>query len=205
MSCETLQFVQKIGSETVDLQLALQCAPLLAGLKISNMLSICRKLYKNVTDILEDSGISYYILRETDKKIIMLLYNERQMESHFLRKDVRRFLGALGYTDFSINALLERFAKRYCDNIGNGEAFPHEMGVFLGYPLEDVKGFISNQGKNFLYSGYWKVYANMQQKVQIFQKFEYAREFMIMLISEGTGIKEIIEIFNYEELREAVV
>lgn len=25
--------------------------------------------------------------------------------------------------------------------------FPHEMGVLLGYPTEDVLGFIENQGK----------------------------------------------------------
>lgn len=41
------------------------------------------------------------------------------------------------------------------------EDFPHEMGILLGYPVEDVEGFIINNGKNELYTGYWKVYDNL--------------------------------------------
>ena len=37
---------------------------------------------------------------------------------------------------------------------------PHEIGVFLGYPIWDVKGFIDNKGKDFKYCGTWKVYNN---------------------------------------------
>ena len=33
-------------------------------------------------------------------------------------------------------------------------AFPHEIGLLLGYPVEDVLGFIRYQGKNYLYTGY---------------------------------------------------
>ena len=33
-------------------------------------------------------------------------------------------------------------------------AFPHEIGLLLGYPVEDVLGFIRHQGKNYLYTGY---------------------------------------------------
>ena len=39
-------------------------------------------------------------------------------------------------------------------------------------PLEDVKGFINNRGRNFLYTGYWKVYSDLQQKVDLFGCFE---------------------------------
>ena len=38
-------------------------------------------------------------------------------------------------------------------------AFPHEIGLFLGYPFEDVMGFIENKGENYLCSGCWKVYS----------------------------------------------
>lgn len=44
----------------------------------------------------------------------------------------------------------------------NGEQqFPHEMGLLLGYPIEDVVGFMEHSGKEYLYSGYWKVYENV--------------------------------------------
>lgn len=205
MSREILKLVQEIDAETVDLQMALQCAPLLAGLKISNMFSIDAALYKQAIAILNETDISYYILRQTKEKIILLLYQEEQMQIYFSKPDIRAFLVSFGYTNFETEQLLAAFGERYCANIENGENFPHEMGIFLGYPLEDVEGFIKNKGKNFLYTGYWKVYEDMQKKVQIFQKFEHAKEFMVMLLSCGTGIKEIIDVFHYEELREAVI
>ena len=40
------------------------------------------------------------------------------------------------------------------------KSFPHEIGLFLGYPAEDVAGFISHKGHDFCYSGYWKVYVH---------------------------------------------
>lgn len=68
--------------------------------------------------------------------------------------------------------------------------FPHEMGFFLGYPKEDVEGFIVNGGRNFLYAGYWKVYANRKAKISLFEKFENARETMITFVSNGGRIEE---------------
>ena len=49
-----------------------------------------------------------------------------------------------------------------------GKRFPHEIGVLLGYPAEDVKGFVVNEGKNYLYSGYWKVYGDLSEAKQLF-------------------------------------
>lgn len=36
---------------------------------------------------------------------------------------------------------------RYEAYVQKGKAFPHEIGVLLGYPAEDVKGFVVNEGK----------------------------------------------------------
>ena len=64
------------------------------------------------------------------------------------------FLAGEGYALGTADALLNQLADRLCCE---GE-FPHEIGVFLGYPLADVIGFIENRGKNFTACGYWKVY-----------------------------------------------
>ena len=69
--------------------------------------------------------------------------------------------------------------------------FPHELGLLLGYPLDDVEGFIKNDGKNCLYTGYWKVYANVPAKRNLFRRFECAREELMKQIRQrekgGTG------------------
>ena len=64
---------------------------------------------------------------------------------------------------------IEHFAQRRLDAKKHYEAylndehkqFPHEMGLLLGYPIEDVRGFIEHNGCGCLYSGYWKVYRNV--------------------------------------------
>ena len=49
--------------------------------------------------------------------------------------------------------------------------FPHEIGVFLGYPLQDVKGFIENNGRNSKYTGLWKVYGDKAASIRMFKKY----------------------------------
>ena len=38
--------------------------------------------------------------------------------------------------------------------------FPHEIGLFLSYPPEDVQGFIDHHARDFKLSGLWKVYGD---------------------------------------------
>ena len=53
---------------------------------------------------------------------------------------------------------------------GNGEMpFPHELGLLLGYPAEDVRGFMGIGYKKCLYTGYWKVYEKAEERSHCFQ------------------------------------
>jgi hypothetical protein len=70
--------------------------------------------------------------------------------------------------------------------------FPHEMGLLLGYPVEDVIGFVDNKGKDSLYTGYWKVYGNKDKKLRLFDSFESAKERLIKLLSCGVSMIDII-------------
>ena len=49
------------------------------------------------------------------------------------------------------------------------QSFPHEIGVILGYPLEDVKGYMENGGQKCLLNGYWKVYNNPEEAKRKFE------------------------------------
>ena len=41
--------------------------------------------------------------------------------------------------------------------------FPHEVGLFLSYPPEDVKGFIDHRANDFKCAGLWKVYGDEEK------------------------------------------
>ena len=70
------------------------------------------------------------------------------------------------------------------------------MGLLLGYPIEDVRGFIEHNGCGCLYSGYWKVYRNVPLKKKMFEDFEKAKESVIQLLAEDIDMRLILEIYK---------
>ncbi len=205
MSREVFEIVQGMDLKNIETQLALQCAPLITGIKISNLLIVSKEDEKLVRAILKNTGISSYRLLRTEEKITLLLFRRAQLEVYLTEKEVRDIFAAEGYQTFALGEIFRIFQKRYESYMNGGTQFPHEMGLLLGYPAEDVTGFMENEGRNFLYAGYWKVYAHKDAKIALFRKFEDAKETLIHLISNGVSIGDIIEIYNENELRGAAV
>lgn len=81
--------------------------------------------------------------------------------------EVGELLEEYGYADCNICNCICRLKQRLTESV----CFPHEIGVFLGYNLEDVRGFIDNNGKDCKACGLWKVYCNEGEKEKLFEKF----------------------------------
>lgn len=88
------------------------------------------------------------------------------------------------------------FRKHYQEYLQKKRPFPHEIGFLLGYPPEDVEGFIRNNGQKFLCVGEWKVYENSKAKQKLFQKYDYTRENLIQLLSCGIRMDQIVSIMG---------
>lgn len=206
MSQEVFELVQGMDLKSIETQIALQCAPLISGLKVSNLLIISAEDEALVRVILRRSGISFFRLLRTGEKVTFLLFRKNPLEAYLKQQEVETMLAEAGYAELSLGNILSTFQKRYAHYMSAGGRFPHEMGLLLGYPAEDVKGFVENEGKNFLYSGYWKVYADVEEKRRLFQKFENAKETVIQLLSYGVGIQDIQDIYKDEnEPKQAAV
>ncbi len=206
MSQEVFELVQGMDLKSIETQIALQCAPLISGLKVSNLLIISAEDEALVRVILRRSGISFFRLLRTGEKVTFLLFRKNPLEAYLKQQEVEAMLAEAGYAELSLGNILSTFQKRYAHYMSAGGRFPHEMGLLLGYPAEDVKGFVENEGKNFLYSGYWKVYADVEEKRRLFQKFENAKETVIQLLSYGVGIQDILDIYKDEnETKQAAV
>lgn len=203
MSQDVLELVQGMDLQDIEMQIAFQCAPLIAGLKLSNLLMVQNTDTGKVKQILRRTGISYYIVAVTGKKTAVLLYNRQQLEDYLAEKKVQQLLLEMGYQEFTLSEVLSYFRVRYQGYMEDGKEFPHEMGLLLGYPIEDVRGFIQNEGENCLYTGYWKVYENLSEKVVLFRKFENARETLIQMLSSGMGLVEIIQ--NYSLIQNGCI
>ena len=205
MSQEVFEIVKEMNLKDIETQLVLQCAPLITRLKMSNLLNIQNENVGKVIAILMNTDISYFVLLQTSHRTTLLLYQENSLKEYLLNEKAKRLLRRLGYQESDLNKALPIFQKRFYDYRKNGGKFPHEMGLFLGYPVEDVEGFIINGGQNFLYTGYWKVYENLIDKVGLFQKFEKAKENLIQLIYNGVSIENIIDKYSDNKLQKVAV
>lgn len=152
-------------------------APVIKGLKCAVLLNISRRgedmkaPWQRVKDSLMNSlSLEAMPVSCTDKSVLVFVFNRKLLFDVITADRTRNFLISLGYPDdfTSVTPHLHRLVNRF-----NGKV-PHEVGIFLGYPLEDVIGFIENSGKNSLLSGYWKVYGDKARAVRLFREYRRA-------------------------------
>lgn len=197
MKSAVFDMVSRMDMNNIELQLVMQCAPVIAGIKVSNLLIIKTETLFSTLDILKSSHLCYFLLRKDSEKTTILLYNPKKIKEYLEQEEITAFLKQLGYKDCSLGQVLSVFRKRYQNYMKQPQEFPHEMGILLGYPMEDVTGFMKNKGKNFLYMGYWKVYENLSDKIQLFRRYEIAEEQQVRMIADGKEMSEIISWYSF--------
>lgn len=137
---------------------------------------------KDVAELLNDYGYE----RELSE-LLELYYEILAYDTNIIDNELENNV------DFTI--LIYKLLKRLSDRImmycGGNIEFPHEIGAFLEYPVEDVRGFLENKGENFLYSGYWKVYHNPSSTIKLFKYYDMVREHTLREIMNGKTIREI--------------
>ena len=177
--------------KSLQVQLILQCAPFLKGIKIACILIITEENSRELYEILEGTGIKFKILTRNHGKCLVLLYRRESFSRYLKRTDVREFLGSYGYEDVEPEKMLERLSKRVCQYSDGEICFPHEIGAFLDYPIDDVKCFIEKDGKDSLFSGYWKVYNNPGRAKMIFWAYDKAKTSAVNEYLIGKSIRDI--------------
>lgn len=173
------------------LLLAIHCAPILSGSKAANIMTVTVHEFDRIGYLLEGTGIRYRFLKTKGDKGILYLYREKRLKQYLEQEEIQEFLSEYGYDEVNIAKMLNLLSKRIQMYNDQDAVFPHEIGVFLEYPLGDVKGFLANEGKNFMYSGYWKVYQDLQGAVRRFTQYDMERELTIQALMQGKSIREI--------------
>lgn len=201
MSGETFRIMKKLDMESVEAQAALQCAPVLTGIKMSNLLHVRADQKEEVFRLFENSPVCCRVLYEWENRVSVLLYRKTRLENHISGGKVRELLSTFGYETAELEDIIKRLSARYQRHMEGGRRFPHEIGLLLGYPPEDVIGFIENEGRNFAYSGYWKVYGNTAEAKKIFEGYDRAREAVIRMAGNGKGIRDIMAFYTVMKRR----
>lgn len=192
MSREVLELVEKMDKIELKNQLALQCAPLLTGIKPSNLLTLRNHSEAEVKEVFCDTDITVQTLCRTRQQTVLILFREQELLNYLNRPGVREAMQMFGYRTLHLTDIFEKLCTHYEKYMKDRESFPHELGLLLGYPVEDVVGFVENCGQNYLYSGYWKVYGNVQEAKETFARYLEAKEQLIRMVSAGMEITAIL-------------
>lgn len=164
------------------------CSPTLAGLKLGSLfncgfesLEFLKKQIIHFNRELNRRGVWIEILRTVDDVALIYVYRPQKLRDALADREVSEFLADNGYTSLDLRDCISHLKERLLE----GDGFPHEIGVFLDYPLEDVKAFIKYKGANCKCIGCWKVYTNEYEAEKIFARYKKCTDIYCRLYGQG--------------------
>ena len=188
--------VSKDISRTFEAVLVRQCAPTLAGMKPGSIfcfnhspLEVSRQKVCQWNKQLEPFGLTVQILLERpgSSSVIVFVYRHDRLEQMLSDDAYQSFLAEAGYERTNLDGLLEQLSYR----LRTQPEFPHEIGVFLGYPLRDVIGFIENHGRNFTCCGFWKSYGDPAEMQVCFACYRRCIQTYVAMFEQGIPIERL--------------
>ncbi|MDU4326149.1 MAG: DUF3793 family protein [Clostridium celatum] len=180
--------------ECIEKFLIYNASLVISGVKPSATITI-KKGNENLYDkwikygisFLKEIDIQYINLRECSNALIILIYSEEKLSNYIFKEENKRFLRQLGYSEENdMREYLEILKRRYKEF-----NCPHELGIFLGFPLNDVKDFMNCKDKKCLSCGYWLVYNNLQEAQEIFSKYDKVKAHTVNYILSGDSSQEV--------------
>lgn len=152
------------------------CSPTLAGIKTGNLFSSrfesresMMKEIRRFNEILAPKGILILplLFDENTGRGLIYLYRPTRLAKDLEQKDAADILKGAGYTKGSPEQMIEELKSR----IHGKKQFPHEIGLFLSYPPEDVRGFMEHHASGCKCVGTWKVYGDEKSAKKTFEKY----------------------------------
>ena len=178
----------------IDELLVSCCAPTLAGLKTGSLFS-CPYESRNallgelsrLNRLFRPRALRLIALRFAERRALLYLYRPAELERDLSCRCAREILAEAGYGDSCCGSCLQCLIRR----LHEGGEFPHEIGLFLSYPPDDVRGFIDNKARNFKLSGQWKVYGDEEKALALFEKYKKCTRSYCAFFRAGFGVERL--------------
>jgi signal transduction histidine kinase len=167
--------------------IAFIAAPTLLHTKPSALTSFTkskRNLYyaweRYKTAVTPTLGIRYLELSRTPERILVLFYDADYLGRALCRPENGVFLRSMGYGGgLRVEEALAHLKSRM------QQGLPHEIGLFLGYPVDDVREFIRNRGQGYILCRYWKVYHDPDKAQYLFDCYDRAKKQVVDSMSRS--------------------
>ncbi len=185
-----------MGKGQFEQLLAQHCAPTLAGMKAASMVALPGRSMEDLQEFFQDyelcfacKGLKVLELRQQSRHVLLLIYRPAVLQRLLRRPMARQILEDCGY---DAAAGLDELLVQLCRRMREAEEFPHEIGLFLGYPPQDVAGFIRCRGRNFRHCGFWKVYGNEKAVRRLFQCYDSCIKRVCDGLQAGMSLQSMI-------------
>lgn len=185
------------GTETSvpDLQerIVRHCAPTLAGIKCGSMFRVNsdpRGILEEMSHLeygLSHRGLRMDVLSIGDDSCLLYVYRPKKLEARLADPQVRDFLARYGYHYKSCSSTLAELFDRFT----HCPSMPPEVGVFLDYPMEDILGYIENEGRCSRCIGCWKVYGDVEAAEKRFQCYKRCRDVFSRKLAQGHSLVKL--------------
>ena len=151
------------------------CAPTMAGIKTGNLFShdfaskeeLINDL-RRYNELFLKKGMCMVPLKTKGTWALLYLFRKECLEHDLEMDESVQILQDAGYESLDYRHCISWLINR----LKTSEDFPHEIGLFLSYPPEDVRAFIDNHAKGFKMVGYWKVYGDANAAIRQFSAFD---------------------------------
>jgi hypothetical protein len=185
--------------------LILECSEVLAGVKPANLISLVnrtrsfgRNLYQlwnkhHQQAVTRFIKINFLVLQSKERALLILCYDHDQLDNQLAHAGIRALLCKSGYDrTASVDELLAELKQR----VANSDTFPHEIGLFIGYPAKDVAAFMGLIKLPLTCQGPWKIYGNPHQSLHLMEQYRCCRQKMCHILA--TGSSKVLELNSPE-------
>lgn len=177
------------------------CSPTLAGLKTGNMFSVSFDSgddmvteMRRINRILTRRGLRAIPFRTCRDSWLVYIFRPDCLKRDLAAPEALDILKEKGYRVENPACCLAQLAEKICEH----QEFPHEIGLFLGYPPEDVRGFIDScckkcgASRGAKFTGYWKVYGDEQEASRRFARFDKCIKAYRDALGHGRTLEQLI-------------
>lgn len=169
-------------------------APTLAGIKTGSLfpyryesrdeaISELRGLNRR----LAPKGLRLLPLRMTEDFAMLYLYRPGRLGADLRKREAAVLLREAGYPECGEAGCIRELRRRLAER----EDFPHEIGLFLSYPPEDVRGFMEHRDCGCKCVGCWKVYGDEKAARRTFAKYRRCTDLCLRRNARGCSLERL--------------
>ncbi len=174
--------------------LMLECSEVIAGAKPANLVSLVnrtRPCGRNLHQLWQHHGdqmaeriphLEILVLKTRDRAVLLLCFDRQHLMHHLSHAGIRALLSKAGY---AAEASTDQLLQQLLDRIDASSGFPHEIGLFIGYPPKDVAAFMGLVNLPFTCQGPWKIFGNPARSLYLADQFRTCRMRMNALLASG--------------------